>query len=44
MAVDRHTGTVLWTVDLGDSVWAPAVVQDGSIFVPLRRGKVVKLR
>ncbi len=44
MAVDRQMGRVLWTVDLGDSVWAPAVVQDGSIFVPLRRGAVVKIR
>ncbi len=44
VAVDRTDGSILWTLELGDSVTAPAVVKGGQIFIPLRRGAVVKAR
>lgn len=43
-AVDRESGDVLWTLKLGDSIYTPAVVHEGAIYVPLRRGELVKLR
>ena len=44
VALSPDDGRELWTVKLGDSVVTPPVVQDGFIYVPLRRGRVVKLR
>jgi outer membrane protein assembly factor BamB len=44
VALSPDDGRELWTVKLGDSVVNPPVVQDGCIYVPLRRGRVVKLR
>jgi outer membrane protein assembly factor BamB len=44
LALDRDDGSVLWSLRLGDSIHTPALLRDGVIFVPLRRGKVVKLQ
>lgn len=44
VALSRRDGRELWSVDMGDSVQTPPAVQDGSIYVPLRRGRVVRLR
>ncbi len=44
IALDRHSGETLWTRVMGDSMVSPMIVKDGFIFVPLRRGRVVKLR
>ncbi len=44
VAISRDDGSVLWSLEIGDSVNSPPVVQDGAIYVPLRRGRVAKLR
>lgn len=44
VALSRTDGRELWSLDLGDSVQTPPAVQDGAIYVPLRRGRLVKLR
>jgi outer membrane protein assembly factor BamB len=44
VALSRVDGSVLWSVEIGDSVNTPPVVQGGAIYVPLRRGRVAKLR
>ena len=44
VALSIDDGRELWTVTLGDSVVNPPVIQDGFIYVPLRRGRIVKLR
>ena len=44
VALRRDDGAELWSVNLGDSVNTPPVVQDGAIYVPLRRGRVAKLQ
>ena len=33
-----HTGTSLWTHDLGAEIWASALVADGKVYVGTRRG------
>jgi outer membrane protein assembly factor BamB len=37
-------GTVLWEIDVGEAVGAPATIAAGTIYVPLLRGDVVALR
>ena len=37
-------GTILWRVDLDDSIVAPVSVHEGAVFVPLMHGAVVKLQ
>jgi outer membrane protein assembly factor BamB len=37
-------GRIIWQRDLDDSIVAPAVAQNGAIYVPLLHGDVVKLR
>jgi outer membrane protein assembly factor BamB len=44
VALSRQDGSELWITHVGDSVTTPPFVQDGAIYVPLRRGRVVKLR
>jgi outer membrane protein assembly factor BamB len=44
VALSLPDGEELWTLDMGDSVQMPPAVQDGNIYVPLRRGRIVKLR
>lgn len=43
-AVDRTSGEILWTLKFHDSIYTPAVVHEGAVYVPLRRGELVKLR
>jgi outer membrane protein assembly factor BamB len=44
VALAREGGSELWTMQFGDSVTTPPLVQDGAIYVSLRRGRVVKIR
>lgn len=43
VALDRATGELLWSLRMKDSIYTPAVVHEGFIYVPLRRGEIVKL-
>lgn len=38
------TGDVVWRIQLGESIVAPVAIHDGSVYVPLFRGQVVKLQ
>ena len=40
----RHDGRIIWQERFDDAIAAPVTVQDGAIYVPLLRGRIVKLR
>lgn len=44
VAFGRGDGERLWSFPLGDAIHTPVLVRDGTVYVPLRRGKVVKLQ
>lgn len=37
-------GSVIWSKDMEDSLEAPALAHEGSVYVPLLRGQIVRLR
>lgn len=40
----RHDGSIVWQERFDDAIAAPVTVHDGAIYVPLLRGRIVKLR
>ena len=37
-------GAVAWSIKLDGSIFAPAAIADGALYVPLQRGRIVKVR
>ncbi len=37
-------GTTAWSIKLDGSIFAPAAIADGVLYVPLQRGRIVKVR
>lgn len=40
----RFDGTIAWSIQLDGSIFAPAAPGDGALYVPLERGRIVKVR
>jgi outer membrane protein assembly factor BamB len=41
--VDAQTGKAVWTQKAAGDIWGSALVADGKVYVPTRRGHVVTL-